>query len=68
MIVHVEVRRDAASTEGLKDKLEARLRSDLGVSVEVKLVEQGKLDTVANLGEGKAKRLLERRPAYLKKQ
>jgi phenylacetate-CoA ligase len=68
MIVHVEVRRDAASTEGLKDKLEARLKSDLGVSVEVKLVEQGKLDTVANLGEGKAKRLLERRPAYLKKQ
>jgi phenylacetate-coenzyme A ligase PaaK-like adenylate-forming protein len=68
MIVHVEVRRDAAGTEGLKEKLEARLKSDLGVSVEVKLVEQGKLDTVANLGEGKAKRLLERRPAYHKKQ
>jgi phenylacetate-CoA ligase len=68
MIVHVEVRRDAGSIEGLKQKLESRLKADLGVSVEVKLTEHGKLDTVANLGEGKAKRLLERRPAYLKKQ
>ena len=67
MIVHVEVRRDAGDVKGLKEKLEARLKSDLGVSVEVKLAEQGKLDTVANLGEGKAKRLLERRPAYMKK-
>jgi phenylacetate-coenzyme A ligase PaaK-like adenylate-forming protein len=68
MIVHIEVRRDAGDIAGLKEKLEARLKSDLGVSVEVKLVEHGKLDTVANLGEGKAKRLLERRPAYMKKQ
>jgi phenylacetate-coenzyme A ligase PaaK-like adenylate-forming protein len=67
MIVHVEVRRDAGDVKGLKEKLEARLKSDLGVSVEVKLTEQGKLDTVASLGEGKAKRLLERRPAYMKK-
>lgn len=68
MVVQVEVRRDAPGVEGLKEKLEARLKSDLGVSVEVRLVEQGSLDTVANLGEGKAKRLLERRPAYLKMQ
>jgi phenylacetate-CoA ligase len=66
MTVHVEVRRDAGSMEGLKEKLEARLKSDLGVSVAVKLTEQGKLETVANLGEGKAKRLIERRPASLK--
>jgi hypothetical protein len=36
--------------------------------VDVKLVEQGQLETVANLGEGKAKRLLDRRPAYTKKR
>lgn len=68
MTVHVEVRRDAGSLDGLKEHLEGRLKSDLGVSVNVQLTEAGKLDTVANLGEGKAKRLLERRPAYLKKQ
>ena len=66
MIVHVEVKRDAGSREGLKEHLEARLRTDLGVSVEVKLVDQGTLDTLANLGEGKARRLLEHRPAYMK--
>ena len=64
MIVHIEVRKDAGSVDGLQEKLAARLKEDLGVSVDVKLVEQGQLDTVANLGEGKAKRLLDRRPAY----
>jgi len=44
MIVHVEVRRDAKSVEGLKEHLEARLKSDLGVSVAVQLTEEGKLD------------------------
>jgi phenylacetate-CoA ligase len=68
LIVHVEVRQDAGSLEGLQTHLETRLKADLGVSVDVKLTEQGKLDTVANIGEGKAKRLLERRPAYLKQQ
>ena len=67
MIVHIEVRKDAGSVDGLQEKLAARLKSDLGVSVDVKLVEQGQLDTMANLGEGKAKRLLDRRPAYTKK-
>jgi phenylacetate-CoA ligase len=67
MIVHIEVRKDAGSVAGLQEKLAARLKSDLGVSVDVRLVEQGQLDTVANLGEGKAKRLLDRRPAYSKK-
>ncbi len=68
MIVHVEVGAQAGPLGGLREHLEARLKSDLGVSVEVKLVEQGRLDTVANLGEGKANRLLERRPAYMKAQ
>ena len=53
MIVHIEVRKDAGSVAGLQEKLEARLKSDLGVSVDVRLVDQGELDTVANLGEGK---------------
>jgi phenylacetate-CoA ligase len=66
--VHVEIRRDAGQTEGLKERLEARLKSDLGLSVEVQLVEEGKLATLANLGEGKANRLIERRPAYMKKK
>ena len=57
---------DAGALGGLKEKLEARLKNDLGLSVEVRLVEEGKLDTAATLGEGKAKRLIERRPAYLK--
>jgi hypothetical protein len=30
-------------------------------------VDEGQLQTVASLGEGKAKRLIERRAAYLKK-
>ncbi len=67
MIVHIEIRKDAGSVAGLREKLAARLKSDLGVSVDVTLVDQGQLDTVANLGEGKAKRLLDRRPAYAKK-
>ena len=33
----------------------------------VKLVEQGQLEQTANLGEGKAKRLIERRAAYARK-
>ena len=67
LTVHVEVRRDAGSWSGLKEHLEARLKNDLGLSVNVALAEEGKLDTVANLGEGKAKRLLERRPAHIRK-
>lgn len=66
LAVHVEVKNDAGVLGGLKEKLEARLKNDLGLSVEVRLVEQGKLDSAASLGEGKAKRLIERRPAYLK--
>jgi phenylacetate-coenzyme A ligase PaaK-like adenylate-forming protein len=66
MEVRVEVRPDVSSREGLKEKLEARLREDLGVSVQVALAEQGSLDELANIGgrEGKARRLLDRRPGY----
>ena len=67
LAVHIEVRKDAPSRDGLQQHLEARLHADLGVAVEVRLVGEGELATKANLGEGKANRLLERRPAYMKK-
>ena len=65
MLVHVEYRKDAGdSLSGLREHLEARLKSDLGLTVAVKLVAEGELDQLASLGEGKAKRLIDRRPAY----
>jgi phenylacetate-CoA ligase len=66
LTVHVEVKKNAGPLEGLKEKLEGRLKTDLGLSVAVKLVEQGQLEQTATLGEGKAKRLIERRAAYIK--
>jgi phenylacetate-CoA ligase len=70
MTVHVELKKDTGGLDGLKENLEARLRSDLGVSVGVALVEFGGLAGLANLGlgEGKAKRLLDRRPEFQKKR
>jgi phenylacetate-CoA ligase len=62
MTVRVELRRDAASIEGLQSHLEKRLKEDLGVKVGVELVSEGSLAEVANLGrEGKPRRLLDRR-------
>jgi phenylacetate-CoA ligase len=62
MTVRVEIRKDASSREGLREHLERRLHSDLGVRVAVELVEEGSLADVANLGrEGKPRRLLDRR-------
>lgn len=65
MLVHVEYRKESAgSLDGLKEHIEQRLKSDLGLGVAVKLVPEGDLDQLASLGEGKAKRLVDRRPAY----
>ena len=66
MEVQAEVRRDAATRGGLKESLEQRLKDDLGVAVKVRLVDEGALEALANTGgrEGKARRLLDRRPAY----
>ena len=68
MEVLVEVRHDASSRAGLKEALEKRLREDLGVSVNVALADQGSLAELANTGgrEGKARRLVDRPPAYQK--
>jgi phenylacetate-coenzyme A ligase PaaK-like adenylate-forming protein len=70
MTVLVELRTDAGGLEGLKEHLEARLKSDLGLSVAVDMVETGQLEKIANLGlgEGKAKRLVDRRPEFQKKK
>jgi phenylacetate-CoA ligase len=66
MEVQVEVRSDASAREGLQQGLEKRLKDDLGVAVRVRLVEQGSLEELANTGgrEGKARRLVDRRPGY----
>ncbi len=65
MLVHVEYRQDAAGNlAGLREHVEQRLKSDLGLTVQVKLVPEGHLDQLGTFGEGKAKRLVDRRPAY----
>ena len=62
MTVRVEISRDAASLDGLKEHLEKRLQGDLGVKVAVELVQDGSLAEAANLGrEGKARRLMDLR-------
>lgn len=68
MEVRVEVRRDAATREGLAEKLSRRLKDDLGVAVSVTLVDAGSLAELANTGgrEGKARRLVDRRPGHEK--
>jgi phenylacetate-CoA ligase len=66
MTVLTELQRSAANIDGLKETLQKRLQSDLGVKVAVMLVEEGTLAEAANLGrEGKPKRLLDRR--FIKK-
>ena len=65
LTVHVEVRRDAKTRDGLKERLELRLREDLGVTVPVALEDEGALAKLANLNaEGKPRRLIDRRPGY----
>ncbi len=69
MAVHVEVRREAGSRVGLREALERRLKDELGVAVDVRLVEEGTLAELANSQgrEGKPRRLVDRRPAYQQK-
>ncbi len=68
MQVQVEVRGDIAhDPEALKLRLARRLKEDLGVVVTVVLVGAGGLAELANTGgrEGKARRLIDRRPDYI---
>jgi hypothetical protein len=66
MDVRVEVRRDAASRDGLRAILERRMKDDLGVVVNVTLVDEGALVDLANSQgrEGKPRRIVDRRPAF----
>jgi phenylacetate-CoA ligase len=62
MTVKVEVRTDAANWDGLKENIERRLHSDLGVKIEVELVAEDALIEWSNRGrEGKPKRIIDRR-------
>lgn len=61
MIVKVECKSDGRPRDGLKEILEKRLANDLGVKVEVQLVNEGGIPE-ANLGsEGKVRRLVDNR-------
>ncbi len=61
MTVQVEVKPGAGDPDGLKRKLEDRLKSDLGLKVTVELVPGGSLARFTYGREGKAKRLIDRR-------
>jgi phenylacetate-CoA ligase len=64
LTIRVEVGKDAGALDGLAEHLAQRFRNDLGVTVVVELAPLGSLDADANIGtgEGKVKRLLDRRP------
>jgi phenylacetate-CoA ligase len=62
MTVKVEVRDDAAGWDGLKEHIEKRLHSDLGLKLNVELVPEDALMEWSNRGrEGKPKRILDQR-------
>jgi len=62
MTVKVEVRDDAGGWKGLKEHIEKRLHSDLGLKLNVELVPEDALIEWSNRGrEGKPKRILDKR-------
>ncbi len=62
MTVKVEVRDDAPGWDGLKEQIEKRLHSDLGLKLNVELVPEDALIEWSNRGrEGKPKRILDQR-------
>ena len=62
MTVRVETKGEVGDREGLIRVLEDRLKSDLGIRVTVELVQAGSLAEYTYGREGKARRLLDRRP------
>ena len=62
MTVRVETKGEVEDREGLIHVLEDRLKSDLGIRVTVELVPAGSLAEYTYGREGKARRLLDRRP------
>jgi phenylacetate-CoA ligase len=62
MTVKVEVRDDAPGWDGLKDHIEKRLHSDLGLKLAIELVREDELIEWSNRGrEGKPRRILDNR-------
>jgi phenylacetate-CoA ligase len=62
MTLKVEVRDDAGGWDGLKEHIEKRLHSDLGLRLAVELVSEDALIEYSNRGrEGKPKRIIDRR-------
>jgi phenylacetate-CoA ligase len=62
MTLKVEVRDDAGGWDGLKEHIEKRLHSDLGLKLAVELVSEDALIEYSNRGrEGKPKRIIDRR-------
>ena len=62
MTVKVEVRSDAGGVDGLKEHIEKRLHSDLGLRLAVEIVPEDALMEFSNRGrEGKPKRILDLR-------
>lgn len=61
LAVRIEVRNDGRSREGLQEHYERRLQADLGIKVNVELVDEGNLPET-NVGkEGKPQRLIDNR-------
>lgn len=61
LTVRIEVRNDGRSRDGLQEHYERRLNTDLGIKVNVVLVDEGNLPE-ANIGkEGKPQRLIDNR-------
>jgi len=62
MTVKIEVRNDAGGWDGLKEHIEKRMHSDLGLRLNIELVEEDALIEWSNRGrEGKPKRIWDRR-------
>lgn len=69
MTVRVETKSSARALDGLVEHLRNRLKTDLGLKIDVELVPEGSLVEFSKgaTGEGKARRILDRRPGYMRK-
>jgi phenylacetate-CoA ligase len=65
MTVRIEIRNDGRSRDGLLEHYERRLQTDLGIKINVELVDEGNLPET-NVGkEGKPQRLIDKRKAMV---
>lgn len=65
MTVRIEIRNDGRSRDGLLEHYKRRLQTDLGIKINVELVDEGNLPET-NVGkEGKPQRLIDKRKAMV---